>query len=328
MKYLVAPFVALALITAYANANPYQATNIAADAKWVIHVDVDAIRDSQIVKKAFDACPELKNAGPVFDLIRGRIGVDLRKDLHGILAYGDHDQKHNVAVVFSTVDRKLLLDMAEKCKDHRVTKHGDIDIHSFTIKHDGKTEPAAGAFYKPDVLVFAADAGQVAKAIDVLSGKAPSLTADSSLPVAGRPVKGATVIVRAMDFPENAKDVVARKAKSIRIAMGEADGKSFYRALLVMKTPEAAEQIKTINEGLKALGALHLSNDKDLMKLVNGLSTTVQQSTVNIRWEVPTSDVWTAIEKVAKKVEEHIKAFKEKREGNKDKDQDKEHDQV
>ena len=63
------------------------------------------------------------------------------------------------------------------------------------------------------------------------------------------------VIIRAMDFPENVPCPILKQAKSIRIAMGETDGKSFYRARAVMKTPEAAEQIKTITEGFKAMAA-------------------------------------------------------------------------
>ena len=47
-----------------------------------------------------------------------------------------------------------------------------------------------------------------------------------------------------------------------------------------------------------------------MTKLVNGLKTTVSGSTVQTSWNVSTDDVWTVIEKVAKKIEEHIKNAK------------------
>ena len=97
MKYLVASFAfaTLALIAAVGPAAPFQSKNIAADAKWVIHVDVDGVRDSTIVKKAFATCPILKNSGMIFDMIRDKIGVNLRKDLHGVTLYGpDSNKKH------------------------------------------------------------------------------------------------------------------------------------------------------------------------------------------------------------------------------------------
>ena len=47
-----------------------------------------------------------------------------------------------------------------------------------------------------------------------------------------------------------------------------------------MKTPEAATQIKTINEGIKAVVSLKFSDDADVMKLVDGLKTTTNEKTV------------------------------------------------
>ena len=312
MKYVVAPLAALVLfMTAAAQAAPFQSKDIAADSKWVIHVDVDAIRESYIVKKAFETCPQLKDADKHFDKIREKIGIDLRKDLHGITLYGpDADHKHAVAIVYATVDQKLLLEKAEKASDHKVRKHGDFEIHSWSMKHGSKSDTAAGAFYKSDALVFAADAERVGKAIDVMDGSAKGITALNS-PLGGRAIAGATVIIRAFDLPANEHCPLMKQAKSIRVAMGENNGKSFYRVRLVMKSSEPAEQLKTIAEGFKAMASLRFSGDADMMKLVNGLTTTVRESTFNVRWEAPVEDVWTAAEKMAKKAEEHVKKLKE-----------------
>ena len=157
MKLVVSIFAVLAVFAGVGQAAPLETKNVAADAKWVVHVDVDAVRDSLIVKKAFETCPMLKDSGKHFDMIRDKAGVDLRKDLHGITVYGpDTDRTHAVAIVFSTVNEKLLLDKAQHATDHKVTKHGEIEIHSWTQKRGEKTHAAAGAFYKADVLVFAA----------------------------------------------------------------------------------------------------------------------------------------------------------------------------
>ena len=47
MKRFASTFAALALLTAVGQAAPLDSKNVAADAKWVVHVDVDAVRDSQ-----------------------------------------------------------------------------------------------------------------------------------------------------------------------------------------------------------------------------------------------------------------------------------------
>jgi hypothetical protein len=312
MKYAFAPLAALVLMAAAATqAAPFQSKDIAADSKWVIHVDVDAIRDSYIVKKVFETCPHLKDAGKHFDMIRDHIGLDLRKDLHGITLYGpDADHKHAVAIVYAKVDQKLLTEMAEKAADHKVLKHSGFEIHSWTAKHGSKSEPGAGAFYKSDAVVFASMPRLVARAIDVLDGSAKGITGLDS-PLGGRPIAGATVIIRAFDLPANEHCPLMQKAKSIRVAMGENNGKSFYRVRLVMKDSESAEQIKTIGEGFKALGTLRFSGDADMMKLVNGLKMTNTNGTINVRWEASVEDVWTAMQKMAKKAEEHFKKMKD-----------------
>ena len=68
--------------------------------------------------------------------------------------------------------------------------------------------------------------------------------------------------------------------------------------------------MKAIVDGFKALGTLRFSADADVMKLVNGLKTTVSGNTVQTSWDASTNDVWTVVEKVAKKIEEHIKNAK------------------
>ena len=271
-----------------------------------MHIDVDAIRDSKIVQKAFQTCPMLKDSGKHFDEIRDKIGVDLRKDLHGVTLYGsDTDKTHGVAIVFSTVDRELLLKKAESAADHKVTRHGDIKIHSWTGKHDGKTHPAAGAFFKPDVLVFAADADRVAAAIDVFKGESAGLSGNS--PLGGKPPAGSTFIARAIAFPEAPHAPRLKLVKSLRIATGEHDGTSFYRANFVMKTSDAATQVKAISDGFMAMGTLRFGGDADVEKLIDGLKTSVDSKTVKVRWEASADDVWTVIEKVAKKAEEHFR---------------------
>jgi hypothetical protein len=309
MKLFASAFAATALFTSFVQAAPLDPKNVAADAKWVVQVDVDAIRDSKVVQKAFDTCPELKNSGKHFDMIRDKAGIDLRKDLHGITLYGpDADKTHAVAIVLATVNQKPLLALAALAPDHKVTKHGDIEIHSWTAKHGTKTHPAAGAFYKSDAIVFAATAEKVAAAIDVLDGKSPSLEASS--PLATRLPAGATLLARSTAIPANERCPVLKHAKSFRVAMGENDGKSFYRAGIVMNSAEDAAQVKAIVDGFKALGTLKFSGDADMMKLVDPLQVTVREATVRIRWEASADDVWTAAEKIGKKIGEHIKKMK------------------
>ena len=306
MKLFASTFAVLALLAAVGQAAPLNSKNVAADAKWVVHIDVDAVRDSQVVKKAFETCPKLKDSGKHFDMIRGISGVDLRKDVHGITLYGrDVEKPHGVAIVFATVNQKLLLGLAAKIGDHKATKHGSIEIHSWTIKHGSKTHTLAAASFKPDVLVFADSVDGVAAAIDVLDGKSAGIT-DAKSPLGMRVKPGTILLARAIAIRPDTRCPVLKQAESFRIALGEHDGKSFYRAQLVMKSPEAAAQVKAVNDGFQAAVSLHCGDDADVMKLVKGLKASVKDNTVRIRWDASADDVWNMAQKLAKKAAEYM----------------------
>jgi hypothetical protein len=308
MKVFVFGIAALALVAATGQAAPFDAKTISADAKWVVHVDFDAVRDSQIVKKSFQTCPALKSeAGKHFDKIVEQFGIDLRKDLHGVTLYGcDTDKDHAVAIVYAKVNRKPLVEKAQKAPDHKVVRSGGLEIHTWTDKTGPKSHPAAGAFYKSDAIVFASSTKGVEAAIAVLESKSPGLTDAKSL-LGGHVYTGSTVLLRAIALPPNAHNPMAAQADAFRIAMGENKGKSFYRARVFMKTPEAAEQIKALTEGVKALGDLQFAGDSDIKKLVDGLKATTKGKVASVAWDASTDDVWTVVEKVANKVMDHMK---------------------
>jgi hypothetical protein len=316
MKLSASTFFIATLLAAVSQAAPFDAKQVSANAKWVVHVDVDAIRDSTIVHKAFQTCPLLKNeSGVVFDKVVEEAGIDPRKDLHGITLYGTDTVKgHGVAIVFTKVNHEPLLEKAKNASDHKVTRHGRVEIHSWTHKEGPKTHSygdhtLAGAFYKADVIILGSSVELVGSAIDVLNGRSPGIT-DPKSPLGGHVYPGSTVLARAIQLPEAPDCPVIKDIVSFRIAIGETEGKSFFRESVVAKSPELAKQMKTIAEGFKAMGALSFAGDADMMKMVNGLQIKTSESTLLVHWDAATDDVWTAIEKVAKKIEERINGGK------------------
>ena len=66
MKLFASTFAALALYAAVGQAAPLETKNIAADAKWVVHVDVDAVRDSQDRAEGLRNMPRAEGIGQAF----------------------------------------------------------------------------------------------------------------------------------------------------------------------------------------------------------------------------------------------------------------------
>jgi hypothetical protein len=234
----------------------------------------------------------------------GVIGMDIRKDLREVTIYGLDTDKHNaVMIVHAKTDRKKLEAMVEKAKDHVTSDHRGYTLHAWTHKgwRQSEGKPVVGAFYDDSTMVFARTKEQVEHAVDVLDGKGESLGEDS--PLAGRVRPGTILVGRATAVNPDTKCPVLKEATGFRVAMGEHEGTSFYRALLEMKSAEAAEQAKAVTEGMVALGSLSFGGEPVAMKLIAGVESMTRGDTCLISWDASANDVWTVVERIAEKME-------------------------
>jgi len=237
------------------------------------------------------------------------MGMDPRKDLHDVTVYGlDTDKKNAVMVVHADANREFLEKMVAKARDHETTKHRDYTLHQWTHKGwKGRAgETVVGAFFKDDVMVFARSADRVEMALDVLDGKVESVDGDN--PLAGRTRPGSILVGRAVAIDPDTKCPVLKQGRGYRVAMGESEGESFYRARLEMESEEAARQAEAVTEGFVALGKLRFGDEPQVMKLIDGVETTTSGSTSSIAWNAAADDVWSVAEKMAEKIEAKMAA--------------------
>ena len=165
-----------------------------------------------------------------------------------------------------------------------------------------------GAFFKDDVMVFARSASQVEMALDVLAGKAESV--DGEGPLGGRTRPGSILVARASAVDPDTKCPVLKQGRGFRVAMGESEGTSFYRARLEMASEEAARQAEAVTEGFVALGRLQFGGEQAVMKLIDGVETMTSGSTSSIAWDAKADDVWVVAEKMAEKMEAKMAAHR------------------
>jgi len=311
---LVAAIVVAAASASVASAEPLDLGRVPAKAVWLMHVDMDAARESTVVKRMVERAmkkhPQLET---MLGMGTKMMGMDPRKDLHDATVYGlDTDKKNAVMVVHADANREFLEKMVEKARDHKTMKHRDFTLHQWTHKgwkgHEGET--VVGAFFKDDVMVFARSASQVETALDVLAGKAESVGGEG--PLAGRVRPGSILVGRAAAIDPDTKCPVLKQGRGFRVAMGEHDGTSFYRARLEMDSEDAARRAEAVTEGLVALGELQFGAEAQVMKLVDGIETMTSGSTCSIAWDAKADDVWVVAEKMAEKMEAKMAAHRQK----------------
>ncbi|MGA2068901.1 MAG: hypothetical protein ABSG86_28360 [Thermoguttaceae bacterium] len=294
-------------LVASAKAAPLDIKQVPAGATWVVHVDVDAIRASAVVQKAYAQCVEKHKDAVEKGLAKARqhLGMDPVKDLHGITLYGPKLGEHKgVMIVWADVDQKVLTEKFDKVPEHKMTPYGKYQVGSVTHKGKMGQHTVAGAFWKPGATVVASSVEEVEAALDTLDGKKPALEARGLL---AHPPAGATLVARVTGIADAklpCKSPLPKQIESFRLAMGENQGQSFLSVKVTTKTPETAQQIEKIVEGGKALAGLRHMGDAAASKIIDQFKVSVSDKTVAVEFKAPATDVWDHVQKVIKDIKE------------------------
>ncbi len=278
-------------------AAPLNPEVVAGDAKWVAHLDVDAMRSSIVVQKAYqhfvEKSPIGKAAVTMLDVSPALIGMDPRKDLHAVTIYGSQIGKHKgVLIVFAEADRKLLTEMVKKAHGYESSTYGSYELHSWIHEDDEDERPVTGAFYKDKVMVFSGSEAEVKVALDVMDGKKPGLTCKV---LAAEAPAGTTVLARVVGIAEAetpCESKLAKEIESVGVVTGENEGQSFLHVKVVAKSAEVAKQMGRVAEGVRALGVLHAIDHPKDKQLVEGMKVNVADKTVTVDGSAPAEAVW------------------------------------
>ena len=296
-----------------AAAAPLDLKQVPADAVWVGHVDFDAVHASTVVQKIEQ---KIKEKHPEHEQRMGYaikfLGMDPRKDLHGMTFYGSKIGKpEGAVVVHAKLDGARLMGLATKLPSHQAEKHGDHEVHSWTHKHHGHEHVIAAALCEDDRFVVGSSMDTVKTALDVIHGKAAATSAGG--PLDGRIPPGTTVLLRVKGVSEAGlpcKSPLVKQTDSFRFVTGEADGKSFFRARAVMTNNEVTAQAQQVVEGGKALAMIHAGDDPRDKKLASALNVKAKGKNLTILWSAPADDVYAEIDEIGQKIEKHIAKMK------------------
>jgi hypothetical protein len=290
-----------------AQAGPFDAKQVPADAKWGAHLDVDALMASSSMKKVqAQIMKEHPDAESALAMIRTLWRFDPRTDLHGITVFGTQLKKDTgVAIVHAKVDQKFLLEMVKLAPEYQASTHGKFDLHSW--KHGKKRENAA--FFKPDVMVFGGSPDELKAALDVLDGTKPSLAQKTE----GHPmdIPPGTILAAGVhglsesDLP--CESPLLKQADAAMVFAGEREGNVFVQGVLKVKQDDVAAKIENVAKGILAFASLAKLDDPDATKLIDAVKVRLSDKAVSIDAQAPVDALWAQIQK------EHAKQKAEKK---------------
>ena len=269
--------------------------NVAADAKWLLHLDVAEFKNTQIgqdlAKGFLDAHWETAR-----QVIKPMINVDWDwRQVESITIYGTDLKPDDNAVVLIKTDaatqqgleaalRKKLQDA--KDPDDKAAAEAEGNGSILALGNDLFFAPQKGG-----LTLLGKRRAALESASAVLAGKAANLKTSTAFAGLPEDPKGFFFLAMAEGFatPEHLppQAQILQQAEGGKLVLGEHGDRLFLSISLKAKTEEASQQIQKIVTGLQALMALSQNQNPDLMELSNATKVSANGKVVTAWIEYP-----------------------------------------
>jgi len=281
--------------------------DVSAEAKWLLHIDLDALRDSKIGEHVRAHALESGRVKQELEKVHDELGIDVEKDVHGATLYGaDFAQHSGVLILYAAADKEKVVRYLSDKPDFTASKTDNgIDLYTWQANAGAGNKKAVwAAFPKAGVGVLADSAEPVKAALAVIGGKGGL---SSSSPLLGDAPKGTilrgALVGVAAQLP--IQSPLAKQIDDIHLAIGESDGEDFVKIKVHATNGEAATQMKSLADGFA--GMLRLQSDEkhpELQKLLKGLKISSEGKDVSIDWSEPSDELIKIGEQIREKAKQ------------------------
>jgi len=289
MRILAAVASMLVLPLAVVRAEPFEPQRVPADAKWVLHVDMDTVRTSslwKLIEKRIDGNPQLQAQ---IEEVAQRTGMQFPDDVFDVTLYShSFEEADTVVLLRATTDQQGVLALLQFSPSYSSTPHGAHTIVSW----DDKGKVLYGSYFQDDEIVISQTRENVEAALDLLDGKGDALPATMPSGAATSGVLGyvAGSGLEALKQLKKPESPLIEQIDSAWLSLSEADEDAMVRGSVTAKTPQAALQMHRTVEGLRAMLALFAAGEDADLKTrtaadaLSTLKVTAEGSVLKIEW--------------------------------------------
>ncbi len=277
---------------------PIHRADLPADPSWVVHVDCDRLRPTAIGQFIM-AQLQKPEAEEKFAALQGFIGVDPRKQLHGLTLYGNAaDPKMGVLIAYADFDAGRLVSVVQNAKDYEAADYNNHVIHSWFDEEEQRKkggEPHVYAAIEGSRIFFSRMESALKAALDVLD-HGPNMASTSNYSQLGAKENNDFVqaAVHKIDLGEAGPHAeVLKLSKQLSLGLADAEHEVRAKVNLDARKAENAPLIAEIAKGLLALGKLQKDNPKfaQLQPVFDAITISQDQAAVTIQLAIPDSKV-------------------------------------
>lgn len=302
-------------MAATAVAAPFDAADVAGEAKWVAHLDADDFRSTQVGQHVLNELNTTEQVANRLNALQAILNFDPRTDLSSITLYGtDHGHEKASAILRGAIDGDHLVILVKADANYASFEHRTHKVHIWTHKHGLESGGSAassrihGCLYSDDTLVVGHSADAIKLALDVLDGQSSDLASTAALGDL-TPFSQATFFVAAARPSDIAgldpRAAVFREASSVVASLAETGGTLQARVAMDMGNAETAAGIQAIAQGMISLFTLDAQQkaDTDAAALLGDTQVTLSGSEVHLGLAVPAATVIGLIDKEKHKLD-------------------------
>ena len=255
-------------------AKPLDLSKISKDANWLMHMDFDAMRNSDIGVFMRDTMEKIPEALDRMEQIKDTYGVDI--DGFSYLTMSGSGERHKgIAIMKGGIDTDKMVDFVKSKDSIEVSRIGKQKVYSSS---KGRHSMAFAPLNK-GVIVGGPDSAYVSEGIMLAKGKAPAYKGHPILQTITNSIEDPGFIFFA-DVKGAAKDndldprakLMLEKVKAGGIAIGEDKGQIRLIAVVETTSEETCEQVEAMIRGGMALVDMRKAQDKRLERFLQGHS--------------------------------------------------------
>jgi hypothetical protein len=303
MKTLALALTATFAVAASTLAGPLHKENVAADAQWLVHLDVNNMLQTDLGKWFGEAILDKQFAKATRDLNQ-QFGIDFDwRQVQSLTAYGSQFKPKGVPngvlliqgfdfgkALDSVIER---LETAMPAGNRPLQKTHEDNGAFYSLNND-----VFGVALPGNLFLLSKSKDEVQKARDVVTGASPNLTSTKAAARVPDPAKAGFLLglvnsLDALPLPPQAKGL--KKVEGAQLVMGEKAETVFLKLALNARDAESATQMQQALQGVLALGNLMQIEDQNAQKLIQGTKVSGTDTVVTVKLDLPASDVIAAV---------------------------------
>jgi hypothetical protein len=292
MRFAMMIVVVAVVLAGPAWARPMKSAEISRDARWLIHLDVERLRQAEVGRYLL-AKLTTEDANNKFAAFMAVFNFDPRKDLTGITAYGESNQPERAAAIFTgNFDTQRLTTLLKAMDSYKRETYGALAIHSWLDDSKGAGSRQYGCIHPSGRIVVGRGLPYVKKALDVLEGKKAALGSNSVLRV--RAPADSMVVVAAVPTDNVIETDMAdmlELAQYVQFSVQDAGGKLNGDLALTAEDEAAAVNLFAVAQGFIAMAKLSRNQDPEMAKLAQGMTVSADGTDVHVEMTLTVDQV-------------------------------------